>query len=62
MQFFVQVCGLYVGVYGFSVYIVFCTGVLTLLFSGDGQYQEGEEDRLPPPDGPYYLADPAQLW
>ncbi|XP_061101717.1 uncharacterized protein si:dkey-117m1.4 isoform X2 [Conger conger] len=28
---------------------------------GDGQYQEGEEDRLPPPDGPYYLADPAQL-
>ncbi|KAJ8335980.1 hypothetical protein SKAU_G00393230 [Synaphobranchus kaupii] len=28
---------------------------------GDGQYQEGEEDRLPPPDGPYYLADPSQL-
>ncbi|KAG9342412.1 hypothetical protein AGOR_G00192100 [Albula goreensis] len=28
---------------------------------GDVQYQEGEEDRLPPPDGPYYLADPSQL-
>ncbi|KAJ8416492.1 hypothetical protein AAFF_G00357800 [Aldrovandia affinis] len=28
---------------------------------GDGQYQEGEDDRLPPPDSPYYLSDPAQL-
>ncbi|KAJ8281291.1 hypothetical protein GJAV_G00065870 [Gymnothorax javanicus] len=27
---------------------------------GDAQYQE-TEDRLPPPDGPYYLADPTQL-
>ncbi|KAJ8383139.1 hypothetical protein SKAU_G00039170 [Synaphobranchus kaupii] len=29
--------------------------------AGDGQYQEGEDDRLPPPDSPYYLSDPAQL-
>ncbi|KAL4640571.1 serine/arginine repetitive matrix protein 1-like [Arapaima gigas] len=28
---------------------------------GDAQYQEGEEDRLPPPDGSYYLADPSSL-
>ncbi|KPP69362.1 hypothetical protein Z043_111885, partial [Scleropages formosus] len=28
---------------------------------GDGQYQEGEEDRLPPPDSSYYLADPSPI-
>ncbi|XP_023686521.1 uncharacterized protein [Paramormyrops kingsleyae] len=28
---------------------------------GDGQYQEGEEDRLAPPEGSYYLTDPSQL-
>ncbi|KAI1883514.1 hypothetical protein AGOR_G00232330 [Albula goreensis] len=28
---------------------------------GDAQYQEGEDDRLPPPDSPYYLSDPTQL-
>ncbi|XP_024144132.1 uncharacterized protein LOC112156174 [Oryzias melastigma] len=28
---------------------------------GDGQYPEGAEDRLPPPDSPYYLPDPTQL-
>ncbi|XP_064201082.1 serine/arginine repetitive matrix protein 1 isoform X2 [Anguilla rostrata] len=29
--------------------------------AGDGQYPEGEDDRLPAPDSPYYLSDPAQL-
>ncbi|KAG7461850.1 hypothetical protein MATL_G00195450 [Megalops atlanticus] len=28
---------------------------------GDGQYQEGDDDRLPPHDSPYYLSDPTQL-
>ncbi|XP_062865230.1 apoptotic chromatin condensation inducer in the nucleus-like [Trichomycterus rosablanca] len=33
----------------------------TLLVTGEGQYPDGAEDRLPPPDSPYYLADPSQL-
>ncbi|KAJ8262322.1 hypothetical protein GJAV_G00165140 [Gymnothorax javanicus] len=29
--------------------------------AGDGQYQEGEDDQLPPAGSPYYLTDPTQL-
>lgn len=31
-------------------------------FTGEGQYPDEAEDRLPPPGSPYYLADPSQLW